>query len=289
MELIAEQVAKTFGRKQVISGVSLTLRPGLYGLLGANGAGKTTLLKMLAGSSSPTSGKIFWNGRPLSEWGGAYAARLGYLPQQLAFYPDFTAENMLRYLAFVNGVPQTQLSKRCRAALAAVGLEDKRQHKVISLSGGMKQRLGIAQAILTEPDILLLDEPTAGLDPKERVRFRNLLTAYAREHIVLLSTHIVSDVADTADQILLLKAGCLLHQGSSEEIASAVAGCVWECSVPSEQTEQYCAAQNVAQVKNIGGRTVLRIIAPQRPLPGAAPVRPILEDVYLYYFNERGL
>ena len=172
-------------------------------------------------------------------------------------------------------MPQTQLSKRCRAALAAVGLEDKRQHKVKSLSGGMKQRLGIAQAILTEPDILLLDEPTAGLDPKERVRFRNLLTAYAREHIVLLSTHIVSDVADTADQILLLKAGCLLHQGSSEEIASAVAGCVWECSV--------------AQVKNIGGRTVLRIIAPQRPLPGAAPVRPILEDVYLYYFNERGL
>lgn len=289
MELIAEDVSKTFGRRQVIETISLMLRPGLYGLLGANGAGKTTLLKMLAGLSVPTRGTIFYDGRPLSEWGGTYMARLGYLPQQLAFYPDFTAESMLRYLAAANGVPQTEFAKRCQWVLEAVGLEDKRQQKIKTFSGGMKQRLGIAQAVLTEPDILLLDEPTAGLDPKERVRFRNMITAYGRDHIVVLSTHIVSDVADTADQILLLKGGRLLHQGSSEEIAAAVAGCVWECSVPSDQTEKYCAALNVAQVKNTGERALLRIIAPHRPLPGAVPVQPILEDVYLYYFNERGL
>lgn len=289
MELRAENLTKRFDRERVIDGVSFTLTAGTYGLLGANGAGKTTLAEMLTGLVKPSSGKIYYNGKALDVWGEAYGAKLGYLPQRFAYYSDFSAEEFLRFLALVKGLSSARLTERLRQLLEAVGLEDKRRQKLKTFSGGMLQRLGIAQALLGEPEILILDEPTAGLDPKERVRFRNLLNAYGREHIVLLSTHIVSDVEYSAKDILLLKAGRLLKQGTAQSVAASIAGCVWQCSVPSEQAAILSEAFNVAQMKVQGERTLMRIIAPQKPLAGAVAVQPVLEDVYLYYFNERGL
>ncbi len=211
MELNIDRVSKQYQNKIAVDRISLNLHPGVYGLLGANGAGKTTLMRMLCGILKPTGGTITLDGVDVSE--EEYRARLGYLPQDFGYYPEFSGVDFLLYMASLKGLSKTQARKRTEKLLPLVGLESVAKKKIKTYSGGMKQRLGIAQALLNEPDILILDEPTAGLDPKERVRFRNLIAEMGKDTIVLLSTHIVSDIEHIADEILMMKDGQLIFRG----------------------------------------------------------------------------
>ena len=211
MELIIDRVSKQYKNRIAVDRISAKLQPGVYGLLGANGAGKTTLMRMLTGILTPTSGTITFDGIDVST--EDYRAVLGYLPQDFGYYPEFTAMDFLLYLAALKGIPKTRAKPRAKELLELVSLQDVARKKIKTFSGGMKQRLGIAQALLNDPKLLILDEPTAGLDPKERVRFRNLIQQLGKDSIVLLSTHIVSDIEHIADVILMMKDGQLIYQG----------------------------------------------------------------------------
>ncbi|MDD3230455.1 MAG: ABC transporter ATP-binding protein [Oscillospiraceae bacterium] len=286
MELKAIELTKQYGSKIAVNHLNITLTNGVYGLLGANGAGKTTLMRLLCNIQTPTSGEITFDEKNISDLGEKYRSLLGYLPQHFGYYPDFTAWDFLMYVAALKGLSETQSKKQATELLQAVDLSKERHHKVKTFSGGMKQRLGIAQAILNNPRILILDEPTAGLDPKERVRFRNLISAFSKDRIVILSTHIVSDVEFIAEEIIMMKAGQVLHFGKPQEITAEIDGQVWECSVPSSRAEQYTETLNVSNLRNIENNyTVLRVISACQPMENAVQVQPTLEDLYLFYFK----
>ena len=215
MELVIDRLTKKFQNKVAVDGVSLCLHNGVFGLLGTNGAGKTTLMRMLCGIMQPTSGTITFDGMDVCE--EEYRAILGYLPQDFGYYPEFTAMDFLLYMAALKGLPKQVAKRRANELLELVGLQDRSRKKIKTFSGGMKQRLGIAQALLNHPKLLILDEPTAGLDPKERVRFRNLIKQLGKDTIVLLSTHIVSDIEHIADEVLIMKNGALIYNGTWDE------------------------------------------------------------------------
>lgn len=222
----------------------------------------------------------------ISVLGEKYRNLLGYLPQQFGYYPDFTAWDFLMYVAALKGLSEKQAHKKATELLEAVDLAEKRNLKIKTFSGGMKQRLGIAQAMLNNPRILILDEPTAGLDPKERVRFRNLISAFSKDRIVILSTHIVSDVEFIAEDIIMMKDGQILHFGKTQEITTEIDGQVWECTVPTSRAEQYSETLNISNLRNIENNcTVLRVISEQSPMENAIKVEPTLEDLYLFYFK----
>ncbi len=286
MELKTVGLTKKYGPKAAVDHLNVTLTSGVYGLLGQNGAGKTTLMRLFCTVQEPTSGKILLDGQPVRGMGEKYRSLLGYLPQHFGYYPDFTALNFLLYMAAVKGLPDRAAKKRARELLEAVGLAEESRRKVKTFSGGMKQRLGIAQAMLNDPKILILDEPTAGLDPKERVRFRNLISAFSKDRVVILSTHIVSDVEFIAEEIILMKSGRVIQFGKPQEITAEIDGFVWECGVPTAQAERYAASWNVSNLRNEeNGTTVLRVIGEQSPAAGAVQVQPNLEDLFLYYFG----
>ena len=215
MELVIDRLTKQFQNKIAVDRVSLHLHNGVFGLLGTNGAGKTTLMRMLCGILQPTSGTITFDGMDVREEG--YRAILGYLPQDFGYYPEFTAMDFLLYMAALKGLSKQSAKRRANELLELVGLQDMGRKKIKTFSGGMKQRLGIAQALLNNPKLLILDEPTAGLDPKERVRFRNLIQQLGKDSIVLLSTHIVSDIEHIADEVLMMKDGNLIYHGAWDE------------------------------------------------------------------------
>ena len=288
MELRLDRLTKQYKQKLAVDRIDLELKCGVYGLLGANGAGKTTLMRMICDIQEPTSGEIFCNGQNIREMGEEYRDRLGYLPQNFGYYPEFTAYKFLLYIASLKGLGKEQAAVRAQYLLEMVGLADQKKQKIKTFSGGMKQRLGIAQAMLNEPEILILDEPTAGLDPKERVRFRNLISSFSKDKIVLLSTHIVSDVEYIADEILVMKDGRLIHRGAPEVVTQEAKGLVWECKVESKDAERYIEQYKVGNLKNVGDKTTLRIISDTCPCEGAVEAEPTLEDLYLYYFSEEG-
>lgn len=213
MELRFNDVSKDFAGTHAVDGISYAMGKGVYGLLGINGAGKTTLMRMLCTIIQPTGGEITWNSSNIFKLGAAYRDILGYLPQDFGYYPEFSAKDFLLYLAALKGIPKAQAKRKAEELLELVSLQDVGHKKVKTFSGGMKQRLGIAQALLNDPKLLVLDEPTAGLDPKERVRFRELIENLGKESIVLLSTHIVSDIEHIADEVLMMKAGQLIYHG----------------------------------------------------------------------------
>jgi len=286
MELKTMGLTKRFGPKTAVKELDLALTGGVYGLLGANGAGKTTLMRLLCGLQTPTSGKIELDGQSIAELGEQYRSLLGYLPQHFGYYPDFTARDFLLYVAALKGLGEKAAKRKAGELLEAVGLSGEGRHKIKTFSGGMKQRLGIAQALLNDPEILILDEPTAGLDPKERVRFRNLISAFAKDRVVILSTHIVSDVEFIAGEIVLMKAGQVVHFGKPREITAEIDGRVWECTVPAAWAQRYADKYNTSNLRNTDrGETVLRVISERRPMESAEPVPPNLEDLYLFYFK----
>lgn len=288
MELRVEKLTKQYGRKIAVNQVDLCLTRGVYGLLGANGAGKTTLMRLLCDIQTPTAGEVFYDNQEIRQMGEKYRNLLGYLPQDFGYYPEFSAYRFMLYMSAVKGLSRGYARQRSLELLETVGLLEDKDKKIKTFSGGMKQRLGIAQAMLNNPQILILDEPTAGLDPKERIRFRNIISSLSRDRIIILSTHIVSDVEYIADEILLMKGGELLAAGDIEHMLERARGKVWECHVRPEDTEKYQAYFSVSNLRNTEAGVRLRIVSDTRPLENACPADPDLEDVYLYYFREEG-
>lgn len=253
---------------------------------GSNGAGKTTLMRMICGILKPTAGQIYLDNQDVAELSEEYRNILGYLPQDFGYYPNFTATKFLLYVAALKGIEGKYAHLKVQELLEMVGLKKEANKKIKSFSGGMKRRLGIAQALLNDPKILILDEPTAGLDPKERVRFRNLISSFSKEKIVLLSTHIVSDIEYIADDILVMKEGRIIHEGAPDEILVAIKDYVYEISIPNSLVDEYRLKYNVVNLRNSGNETILRIVSENKPLDNAINVEATLEDLYLYYFAE---
>lgn len=286
MELLIENLTKEFKGIRAVDGVDCRMENGVYGLLGVNGAGKTTFMRMLCTLLRPTGGKILYNGRDIFGMGAKYRGKLGYLPQEFGYYPDFSVKDYLLYIASIKGINRAAARKKVNELLPKVGLSKVQNRKMKKLSGGMKRRAGIAQAMLNDPEILILDEPTAGLDPSERIRFRNLISELASERLVILSTHIVSDVEYIANQILLMKDGALLHAGTLPEIIREVDEKVWSADIPQEQAQYYMKNYKVVNVRNGEGMAHMRILADEMPCPGAKQEGLTLEDVFLHYFGE---
>lgn len=284
MELIVDRLTKQYKNKIAVDRISLTLNNGVYGLLGANGSGKTTLMRMLCGVLKPTSGEVKFNGIDVSE--EEYRDALGYLPQDFGYYPEFTAYDFLLYMASLKGLTKQRAKEKSKELLELVSLSDVAKKKIKTFSGGMKQRLGIAQAILNNPKILILDEPTAGLDPKERVRFRNLISQLGTDRIILLSTHIVSDVENIAGIILIMKEGQIVHKGVLEEIIQVIGNKVFECTVDIEEAEKFIALYPIINFRQESGKVFLRLVCDKSPCENAVSVKATLEDLYLYYFKE---
>lgn len=287
MELKIENLTKKYGDAVAVDHVSYTMTNGVYGLLGVNGAGKTTLMRMLCTLLSPTEGRITYDGKDIFAMGGEYRKLLGYLPQDFGYYPDFSVQDYLLYIASIKGLRPAAAKKRVKELLQKVGLGRAKNKKMKKLSGGMKRRAGIAQAMLNDPRILILDEPTAGLDPNERIRFRNLISELSQDRLVLLSTHIVSDVEYIANEILLMKNGEIAHFGTPEEILSSIPEQVWSFLVSRTEAAAYTKQHKVANIKTLPEGVELRVLSEEQPIPGAKREEITLEDVFLSYFGEK--
>lgn len=286
MELTICDLTKEFGSFRAVDHVNFTMSNGVYGLLGVNGAGKTTLMRMLTTLIKPTDGEILWDGQNVFKMDGQYRKLLGYLPQDFGYYPDFSIYDYLMYIASIKGIRPAAAKERVKELLKQVGLFRARHKKMKNLSGGMKRRAGIAQAMLNDPKILILDEPTAGLDPSERIRFRNLISELSGDRIVLLSTHIVSDIEYIANEILLMKDGSITMSGTAEEIVASMPQRVWTFTVPKAQIDAYLKAYKVVNVKTVPGGAELRVLSPVQPNSSAVEAEPNLEDAFLYHFGE---
>jgi ABC-2 type transport system ATP-binding protein len=287
MQLTIENVSKVYGGKvQALAGFSLTLGPGVLGLLGPNGAGKSTLMRILATVTKPTGGRVVWNGSDIAKEPDTLRAVLGYLPQDFGVYPNLSAIEFLEYMAAVKGLEGTRANKRIGELLELVNLAEAARRPLGGYSGGMRQRVGIAVALLNDPKLLIVDEPTAGLDPEERVRFRNLLSELSGERIVILSTHIVSDVEAVATEIALIAAGRLVRHGAPEKFLASLTGKVWEVVVESSEL---AALRNRVLVSNTAHRSDgvhARVVCEEKPAASARPLEPSLEDAYLFALSE---
>lgn len=290
MELTTQHLTKRFKDMTAVNDVSLQITPGVWGLLGANGAGKTTLMRMIAGIMKPTAGEICYDGIPIHELKGSYRDVFGYLPQEFGFYPEFTVKDYLEYVAVLKGLSDRDSKHKIGELLEQMTLSHVKNKKISKLSGGMKRRVGIAQALLNEPEILILDEPTSGLDPGERVRFRNLLSEFAHDRIVLISTHIVSDIEYIATQNAVMKNGELLAKGTTEELVDLVAGKVWTETIPMNHLPAYERQLQIVNIRNEeSGRIFVRYLAKEPYGKDSEPAAPCLEDLYLWLFPQEGV
>lgn len=282
-----EHLDKFYGKKQALSDVSLTIEKGMFGLLGRNGAGKTTLMKVLATLSEKQGGKVTICGIPVEK--SAEVRKItGYLPQEFSMYPNMNVYDAMDYLGVLSGLSKKERKQRIPQLLRKVNLQDNYKTKVKALSGGMKRRLGIAQAILHNPKVLIVDEPTAGLDPEERVRFRNLLCEIAEERIVILSTHIVGDIEATCENIAVLDSGQLLYQGTVEKILQLVDGKVFKAEISRQELEKVKENYIVTSILVLGNNVMIRFLAEEQPFPTAEPCEAGVEDAYMYLMQGRG-
>ncbi len=287
MELVLDHVTKRFRDKTAAEDICLKLTPGVWGLLGANGEGKTTLMRIIAGILPPTSGDVLYGGVPIGKLGEQYRNIFGYLPQEFGYDREFTVEDYLTYTAALKGLPEQQGRRRIRELLEQVSLSDVRKKKIEKLSVGMRRRVGIAQALLNDPEVLILDEPTGGLDPGERVRFRNLLSEFSQDRIVLISTHIVSDVEYIAACHAVIKKGKLLATGTTEELVRLVDGKVWSCAIPAEDVPKYEGRLSIVSLRNeSGGGVSIRYLAENASIASSVSAVPRLEDLYLWLFPQ---
>lgn len=292
MELTLEHVSKQFKErrngKTAVDDISLQLGPGVWGLLGANGSGKTTLMRMICGIMKPTCGRICYDGVSIDELGDAYRDVIGYLPQEFGFYPEFTVQQYLEYIAALKGLTDKQARLKIDELLTRLSLEEVRRKRITKLSGGMKRRVGIGQALLNDPEFLVLDEPTSGLDPGERVRFRNLLSEFAHDRIVLISTHIVSDIEYIATRNAIMKNGSILQTGSTQELVVQMEGKVFEAAINPHDLSRWEQKVQVVNVRNeADGSVSLRYLGNPDDIPQARPQEPRLEDLYLELFPRR--
>lgn len=289
MGLEIKNLTKEFHGFKAVNRVSFSFdNNGVYGLLGVNGAGKTTLMRMICTLIHPTSGSITYDGKDIFELDGEYRKILGYLPQEFGFYPEFTVVDYLRYIASIKGLSQVAARKKVDLVLRQVGMEKSKRIKMKKLSGGMKRRVGIAQAILNDPQILILDEPTVGLDPNERIRFRNLISELSQNRIVLLSTHIVSDIESVASRVFFMKDGEITLSGRVEEILGTVPAKVWICEMTPEEADRIQKQYSVSNRRLHQGSVELRVITEERPVENAREENLTLEDLFLYVFGEKG-
>lgn len=286
MQLTIRNLTKQYGSKLALNKLNITLNNGIYALLGPNGAGKTTLINMLVGILQPTSGEILCDGKSILSCERDYLSQIGYLPQSPSFYKQFSAEDFLSYMCLLKDIPKKQIAAKVNELLESVNLSDVRKKKLGTFSGGMRQRIGIAQALINDPSLLILDEPTAGLDPKERMRFRNILSKLSRDRIIILATHIVSDVEYLADWVILLREGNLVSMKKPAELLQGIKTDVWEFSVTEEELETYINTFGVSSVTYKEGMYHLHLLSKEKPAEHAENVPPTLNDVYLECFGE---
>lgn len=281
MELVLEELGKQYGTVWALRNVSLRCGPGMLGLVGPNGAGKTTLMRIVATLLEQTEGHASWNGHDTRKDGEAVRRTLGYLPQDFGLYPELSARQFLRYIAAMKGIPAELAKRRVDELIEVVNLEREANRKLGSYSGGMKQRVGIAQALLNDPELLIVDEPTAGLDPEERVRFRTLLSSLTTDRLIILSTHIITDVEVAATRLVLLREGRVRSDTTPEALLSEAAGHVWVVTVDQSTAQQLQSTHRVSGLVNSSRGITLRLLTPVRPHEDAIPVEPNLEDAYL--------
>ncbi len=287
-EITIRHLNKFYGKKRALCDVDLTIGQGMFGLLGRNGAGKTTLMKTLATLLHKNTGDVFVCGIPV-EHAREVRAITGYLPQEFSCYPGMTVKEALDYLGILSGMDGKTRRERITLLLRQVNLTEQQHKKVKALSGGMKRRLGIAQALLHDPKVLIVDEPTAGLDPEERIRFRNLLCEVAEKRIVLLSTHIVGDIEATCERIAVLNEGKLLYQGTVEELLKGAAGRVFEADIPKGELESLKKSHTITSIHASGQNCRVRILAETPPPPSAVPAEPNVEDAYMLCLLHHGV
>lgn len=285
MKLSFENISKLYGDTVALQQIDLTLGSGVYGLLGPNGAGKTTLMRIMTDLLAPSTGRVLLDGQDIAVMGAAFRKKLGYLPQDFGVYPNFTAEQFLLYIARLKGLSKFEAKRQTDDLLHMVGLEDKKQKKLKGFSGGQRQRVGIAQALLGDPEILVLDEPTAGLDPEERIRFRGIISDLSQQKLVLLSTHIVSDLEAVANEIILLRKGVVLEMQKPSALLERLNGQVWIVTVPAAEEAALTKQYACSNVLHTDGKSVIRLLSESAPRPDAVPTAPNMEDLYLYYFG----
>ncbi len=286
MEVIFSHLSKKYRGKYALEDFSAALENGVYGLLGTNGAGKTTLINLFMGIISSSGGEIYMDGKSIRKLGADYLGNIGYLPQYPLFYRDFTVLDFMRYMGVLKGLPKEAREARIEELLETVNLTQAKHKKVGALSGGMRQRLGIAQAMLSDPGILILDEPTAGLDPRERIRFRNLISQFSENRIVILATHIVPDIEFIANQILLLHEGRLLKQDTPTALCQELNGKVWALELGDADVPQELVHHTISSLAREGSGIRMRILSREKPHPAAVPVPANLEEVFLWHCGE---
>lgn len=282
-----ENIKKNYSKKMAVDNISFEFNNGVYGLLGSNGAGKTTLINIICGLVKPSGGKVIFNNKDILLDKTILLNSIGYLPQHFSYYPNFSALDFLRYMGVLKGIEEN-LDEKCEELLKLVGLSKESKNKIKTFSGGMKQRLSIAQSLLNDPKILVLDEPTVGLDPKERIRFRNLISSLGKKRIVILSTHIVGDIESIANEIIILKEGSIVDTGKPIYFLDKLSNKVWEIETDFDSAERLKLKYTVSNQRVNGDKMILRIVSDSIPNGNFKSVTPNFEDVYLYYFPNQG-